>query len=247
VSWSNIIDGVRGLVQAKAETAEEQYRALTIKLADGKATKPADVLAVLTAVGKTPDDLAADVQARLSRRQQHARYALLPGLGKERQEKEAAIRANDAELEAVTQRLREASWPLQVRLADIEVQERAARALRPQMIASCDEPALLKKRDAAQQALAEAGKRQQAAYGQLRELQGRNLEAEVSRRKPEWEGPGRQLLKGPGYNDDLAETKKQYYAALAQAEAEQVRADAALRQAEQALAAVEEELANWTA
>jgi hypothetical protein len=242
MSIASVITGVRDALRQKAVEQTTSFRALALKLANGDRIKTESILAVLTAADKTADDLNEAVAAILERRGKHAKFKTLPGLLAERDSVAAAIAGHQADYEAATQRFRDAVIPLEARLAALDQQLiPRTRALKDELSASCDDPALLAKKAAAEEALAAA--RQAAVPSRDALARHVRLVAEdiVARRH-------RDLPPGKWEESDLdvAAVKKELLAERDGFERDVEKHDAVVRKAEAALAAVLDEMSAWT-
>jgi hypothetical protein len=242
MSIASVIASVRGALQARSVEQASSFRELALKLADGARIKTDAILAVLTAAGKTPEDLDAAIAAVLERRGKHAKYKTLPALTAERDDVAAAIAGHQADYEAATTRFRDAVIPLEARLAALDQQLiPKTRALKDELIATADDPALLAKKAAAEEALAAA----RAAAIPARDALARHVrlvaEDIVARRH-------RDLPPGKWEESDLdvAAVKKELLAERDQYEKEVAKFDAVVRKAEQQLQAVLDEMATFT-
>jgi hypothetical protein len=199
-----IIDSLKERLRRRAEAGASSYRQLVLALAtNGKEPGNADdVERVLAAAGKTPEDLAADLEAKALRAASQARVQKADGVGAERARLRAAVEKAEAALAKAQAAYEEVTWPAQQRLRELDALEREAATARAGLVSGCDDPALIAaaaglrdRRAAAAAQLDEARRLREQAERTLLTYQNRAANeqhpaaAEEARRKAEEGGP----------------------------------------------------------
>lgn len=257
----SIINAVRDRLTARATAATGTYRGLVYALADGKQVKPDLVLQTLEGAGKSPEALEADVKALLRRRELQARRKELPSFARDREATEAQLAQAERELAAAQARHAQEVPPLQDRLMALELAERNIRGTFGELVAGCDDPQLLARRDTAVRRLREA----QTRHHQLVQLHARTRDnpPREPRAARAWAGQDMNIIPvTPGeLAADLAATQRgrsgiqpqafdlgaalrQHAAEVARLAGEITRAEAEIRASQAEIEAVESAMAE---
>lgn len=139
---SDILDKVRGHLDRKRGESRLTFRALVAEVADGREPDPARVEQVLTATGKTVDDLAGEVERLTARRALRAAIDNASTLERERSGIARKVASAEATLADAQRTFEAAVGPLRERIARIDAAEREAESARVAMRRTAD-PALI--------------------------------------------------------------------------------------------------------
>lgn len=126
-----VLEQIRQQAADAKTAAQTKFFALAESLAKGEPA-PADVLAVLQAAGKTPDDLEKRVAVDRERLHLEPLVAAFADIQRERADAEADLKAAEeaggAEVDELRKRVAERIAPLFHRLEDLKRQEAESRA-----------------------------------------------------------------------------------------------------------------------
>lgn len=151
-----MIERVAGKQHERQAARVADFRGLVAKIADGQEPDADTVDSVLSAAGKTADDLREAVERLAHRRQLREQFRRLPELEAEKQKVEREIASANAALEAAERRHHEAVAPLEARLAEIRELVSAGEAARRHLADGCTDAGLLARYRKLEAALAEA-------------------------------------------------------------------------------------------
>lgn len=173
MTLANLMDKVIGRQRQRQECRHEAYRALVAQVADGHEPDADHVGSLLGALGKSHDNLAADVQRLEQRRQWRAQLDALPQLADEHKCLGNQIAAADRELKNAERKHMETTVPLYARLDEIKQAQSAAEDARRRLQNTCTDPTVLAELNEVTTALAETSRQRSKLADvarQLREL-----------------------------------------------------------------------------
>lgn len=143
MNLATLMDKVIGRQRERQQSRHEAYRTLVAQLADGKEPDAEQVDELLVALGKSLDDLKADVERLEKRREWKAQIDQLPKLGDEQKRLRKQVSAADRELEAAESKHTEITTPLYARLDQIKQAMSAAEDARRRLWDTCADPAIV--------------------------------------------------------------------------------------------------------
>jgi hypothetical protein len=240
----SLFEKMQGLMHAKKLSAAEEYRKLAHQVADGKAVKPEAALAIVDAAGKTLQDLQADSEGVNQRRVLASEYARLAENAREQQELRDKAGKAEAEFEAAAQRRDAVLHPAEARMRELETERQRISQHRGPLIATCDDPTLLARHRAAEEARALA-RRRLNEHEQERRLKLFDSETVALRSHPPVANALGEATRTDAYRRHVEELTKQVKAEAARLDREREPLEAALRRAEADLASIDDAMANW--
>jgi chromosome segregation ATPase len=154
-----ILDQLVSFLAKTHEATNRTYRETVFDVYTGKVVRVDKLATVLTAAGKTPDDLRRDVELR------HRRAALRPDVDKgkaalrDRNVISAELATSEAEFKAAHAKHADTVNKLTERGRAVDATERASQAARAELLETCDDPDLLAARDDLRRRQEETNKR----------------------------------------------------------------------------------------
>lgn len=143
MNLATLMDKVIGRQRERQQSRHESYRTLVAQLADGQEPDADNVDELLGALGKSLDDLKADVERLEKRRQWKAQIDQLPKLADEQQRLGRQVSAADRALEEAELKHTEVTAPLYGRLDQIKQAQSAAEDARRRLWDTCADPAIV--------------------------------------------------------------------------------------------------------
>lgn len=143
MNLTSLMDKVIGRQRERQQSRHEAYRTLVAQLADGKEPDAEQVDELLGALGKSLDDLKADVERLEQRREWKAQLDALPKLADEQKRLGKQVAAADRELEAAESKHTEITAPLYGRLDQIKQAMSQAEDARRRLWDTCSDPAIM--------------------------------------------------------------------------------------------------------
>ena len=143
MNLTTLMDKVIGRQRERQQSRHEAYRTLVAQLADGKEPDADEVDELLGALGKSLDDLKADVERLEKRREWKAQIDALPKLADEQKRLGKQVAAADRELEAAESKHTEITPPLYARLEQIKQAMSGAEDARRRLWDTCTDAAIV--------------------------------------------------------------------------------------------------------
>ncbi len=134
---------VTGLRRQREEQQTQQYADIITAIAFGTEPDPEEVERILSQAGKSVNDLKADVDKAGQRMALRALAESLPTLQAGRDELVQQIRKLDADFAKAEEEHDEARFPIEDRLRQCDQAIREATRAREDLVATCEDPALL--------------------------------------------------------------------------------------------------------
>lgn len=143
MNLTTLFDRITRSQKQRQHSRVADYRSLVAQIANGQEPDPAQIDELLTAHGKTVDDLKADVELHNQRVAWRKEYGALPALAKERSVLEMQIAEADKVLEAADAHHTEVTTPLYYRLGAIKEATRLGNHACDELRRTCNDQELL--------------------------------------------------------------------------------------------------------
>lgn len=137
MSLSNVFDRIFKAQKQREESRARDYRSLVAEIAGGTEPQADRLDQILTASGKSVEQLRADVELHQQRRAWREQYDALPRLNEERGTIGRQIADAEKALEAARRQFDTTTGPLQARLRQVEAERNQAEATQARLQETC--------------------------------------------------------------------------------------------------------------
>ncbi len=144
---TDLLEKIRRKLKDNAAKAESRFAKLAGQIADGTEPPLATVSETLADSGKTVDDLSQKVSDIRRRRGLQAAMERSKELEQERSQIAAKVAKANQDLEAAERRHNDVTWPLQIRIDELNAAIAEANNARQQLLVSCNDAELLAQLD----------------------------------------------------------------------------------------------------
>lgn len=143
----SLIDTLKTAFKEREEQRVGDFQSLAVAVLDGVDVSSEEACAVLEAAGKTADDLQAEVARLRKRRVRQSRLSDVPKIEGSREQLESEIRDANTAFAKQQTKWQNAVGERTAKIRQLESDHANAMRARRELIAGCDDPALLQEAD----------------------------------------------------------------------------------------------------